>query len=509
MSSPRKTAAPFRSRVESATVQAPTFVDASSEWADQSRALVAGVRRLAMQSDLLGMAEVAAETAAELGHASRARCYYFHAEESVLWTHEGEEFSASEGLSGAAARSARVQVIECAQRSPIYRREVDDRSGSGTERILAQPIVAASGETHAVVVIARNSAIHPFSAPEIALLGLWAEQVAPLFHMLHVEGQADEAQLQAGLAGRHGIYREEALESLGAAEDDFGVFFDRLPGSTRYPYLLALLVALVAGLFFSLVQVREYASGPAFIVSTVRRDVAATHAGVVGSVLVAPGDLVSEGQLLATYAAQDQRAELVRAQTELDRSLLTRLRDPSDQTLELAVARARANRERAQARVEKASLRATAAGRIGDVRVEPGRAVQAGQVLLTIASDDAREPVVRALVPGRHRPTLEIGQPFTLDLDGFSNASQRLRVTAISEEVLGVGEIQRVLGPKIADALAIAGPMIIVEARLGGAEFEADGRSWTLHEGMVGHADIAVRSKPIAYLLFAGLERML
>ncbi len=485
----------------------------SSAWstmlADHTGALVAGVRRLAMQSDLAGMAGIAADTAAQLGHAIRARCYYFDAGQAVLWTHDGDEFSATAGLAGAAARSGQVQVAPVAHLNPRYRREIDDPAGAGAERILAQPIVTTEGEIHAVVVITRSATLAPFSNPELALLALWASQVAPLFHMLHVEGQAEQAQLDAGAIGQRGIYREEALEGLVAAEEDFGVLLDRHPGSALYPYLLVIAVVLTAGLFFALVDVREYASGPAFIVSAAHHDVAATRGGVVGSLLVAPGDAVEPGQLLATYSARAERAELVRAQAELDRALVARLRTPSDHALALTVAQAHADRQRAAARVEEASLRASVGGRVGDVRIEPGRAVQAGQVVLTIADQQEHQTVVRALVPGRHRPTLEVGQPFTLDLNGFANASQRLTVTAISEEVLGIGEIQRVVGPKIADALAIQGPVIIVEARLDAPHIEADGRTWTLHEGMIGHADVAVRSKSIAYLLFPGLEGIL
>ncbi|MCH9684803.1 MAG: HlyD family efflux transporter periplasmic adaptor subunit [Deltaproteobacteria bacterium] len=476
---------------------------------ERASMLAAGVRTLALQSDLPGMAAVAAETTAEVGQAARGRCYFVDAEDGLLWTADGDEFPANHGLAGAAVSSGRVRLAPRARQCPLVRRELDDPDGSGTERLLALPITSANGETHAVVVIARSAAMPAFSPAEIEVLSLWADQIAPLFHMLHVEGQAEQLQRDAGMAGRRGIYREEALEGLAQGEPNFGVLLEPMPWWLRHAYLLVVLVFVTGGLFFALVDAREYASGPAFIVSTRGRDISAARAGVVDSVLVAPGQAVVRGQLLVTFAADPERAEMTRARAELDRTLLARLRTPSERTHELAVAQAQATWRRAEAQVEHANLRAPAAGHIGDVRIETGRALEAGQVVMTLADDDHPRPLVRALVPGRYRPALEVGQALTLALDGFPTAPQRLTVTSVSEQVVGTREIHRIVGPEIADALPAQGPMIIVEAELPADTIEADGRTWTLHEGMVGRADIAVRHQSVAHLLFPQLERIL
>lgn len=230
-------------------------------------ALVSGVRRLAMQRDLLGMATVAAETAAELGEGLRARCYLFHAEESLLWTEEGDEFPAASGLAGFSARSRETRVAPRADRDPDYCRQIDDPDGSGAERLLAQPIFTPSGETHAVVVVARSASLPEFSSSDIALLAFWAAQAAPLFHMLHVEGLVEQTSSDVGIAGGRKVYREEALERLVAGDDDFAVLLDRMPWWLRQSHLLVVAVAVVAALFFLLVPVKDYTSGPAFVVA--------------------------------------------------------------------------------------------------------------------------------------------------------------------------------------------------------------------------------------------------
>ena len=486
----------------------PVVAAAALPPAESLGALVEGVRRMALQRELVGMAAVAAECAAELAHGVRARCYYVNLEQEQLWTPEGDPLS-MRGLAGLAARQRQSRVASRAQAEPGYCREIDDPEGSGGERLLAQPILATQDEVHAVVVVARSPALPPFGAAELSVLALWAEQVAPLFHMLHLEGIAEEAHRASEVAGRPSLYREEALAHVSTGEKDLGQLVHRLPAWLFHSHWLAVAWISTTALFFALVPVKEYASGPAFVASTGDRNVAATSSGVVESILVAPGDRVERGQLLATFSAQSRQAELTLAQAELERAVLARLRAPADPALEASVARARGDRELAAAVVAAADVRANTTGRIGDLRVDIGRSVQAGEILMTIKGDDMRPPTVRALVPGRHRPAVEIGQPFTFNLDGFANAPQRLSVSAVSEAVIGPHEMRRVVGPELADSLAIEGPVIFVDAQLDGPTIEADGRTWTLRAGMVGRTDVAVRHKPLGYLLFPGLERLL
>jgi hypothetical protein len=229
--------------------------------------VVAGVRHLAMQRDLLGMATVAADTAAELCEGLRSRCYLFHEQDSLLWTEAGDEFPASSGLAGRAARTRQTQVAQRADLDPDYRREVDDPDGNGSERVLAQPIVTADGETHAVVVVVRRSSHSEFSSADIASIAFWAKQVAPLFHMLHLEGLVDEANA-VEIAGRRGVYREEALEKLAAGEEDLAVLLGRPPWWLRHSHLLVLGTVVTMMLFLGLVHVRDYTAGPAFVSDT-------------------------------------------------------------------------------------------------------------------------------------------------------------------------------------------------------------------------------------------------
>jgi hypothetical protein len=251
-------------------------------------AIVAGVRRLAMQRDVLSMAAVAAESLAEIIQGLRATCYLYHAEEGLLWNQDGVEFSATVGITGLAARSGSPCVAERAERDANYHREIDDPDGVGTERLLAQPLVTSTGEIHAVVVVARSSALPEYSDADLALVNLWAEQAAPLFHLLHLERFLDSVA-NPDVAGRRAIYRQEALDLLAAGEEELAVLRDPLPWWVRHSNLLAIAALLVGGLFCTLVRVKEYASQPALLVDGAARDLEPD--GVIRSLLAERSDL--------------------------------------------------------------------------------------------------------------------------------------------------------------------------------------------------------------------------
>ena len=96
--------------------------------------------------------------------------------------------------------------------------------------------------------------------------------------------------------------------------------------------------------------------------------------------------------------------------------------------------------------------------------------------------------------------------PLRLELRGYPHSYQRLKVDAVSEEVFGPSEARRVLGPEIADALTVSGPVALVEASLPGPTFESQGRSYAYHDGIPGRAEIRVRSEPILLSLIPALR---
>jgi len=91
-----------------------------------------------------------------------------------------------------------------------------------------------------------------------------------------------------------------------------------------------------------------------------------------------------------------------------------------------------------------------------------------------------------------------------IELPGYGRASQRLRVDRVSAEVIGPAEARRALGPALADTLALAGPVVLVEASLPSAEFIVEGERFAYHEGMPARAEVRTDERTLLELLLPG-----
>jgi membrane fusion protein (multidrug efflux system) len=65
-----------------------------------------------------------------------------------------------------------------------------------------------------------------------------------------------------------------------------------------------------------------------------------------------------------------------------------------------------------------------------------------------------------------------------------------------------------VLGADVAEGLSLTGPVVLVRGRLPTAQFTVDNRVFHYHDGMLGIAEVRVRSEPIVYALVPGTRRL-
>jgi hypothetical protein len=112
-------------------------------------------------------------------------------------------------------------------------------------------------------------------------------------------------------------------------------------------------------------------------------------------------------------------------------------------------------------------------------------------------SADAAAPSVVALMPGFDRPRLAVGMIVQVELPGYRTKRQQAVVDYVASQVVGPDEARRSLGDPIGDALPIQGPVVIVRAHLTTRTFEAEGREYELHDGMLGKAEIKVDHKSL------------
>jgi membrane fusion protein (multidrug efflux system) len=480
------------------------------------RALQAA-RRVAAQPDLVSAGELLRLAVEETVAADRVYCLLYDPVNETLWSRgsgletEERRESAAVGLVSFVARTGRPVRVERLAGDPRYEREADDPDGESGEQLLAVPVCTPGGRVLAVLSAVRDAGRAPFSEDDLAELELLAATVAPPLAQLELESRLEEEGRQADRTLREktsDLFREEAVDhylAAGSREGDWLRIFPHWMGATFW-----LLVGLVAAfLVYSLVgTIDEYAAGPAVVRLTGRTEVTAGQPGAVAVVEVRPGDRVAAGQSLVRFHSVREAAELERIEREWELQLIERLRDLSAPAPAQALIALRAELELARSRLEERRVRAPRAGVVRDVRCRPGQQVAAGDILLSLTGEASR-PLLMALLPGQHRPRLRAGMPLNLELLGYDQSPQHLKIASVSEEVVGPEEARRLLGPEVAAAVPLTGPVVLVQAPFPGTLFESGGRRYELHDGMWGKAEVRVRSEPLLSALVPGLRAVL
>ena len=483
-------------------------------------------RRVAAQPDLASAGELLGAAVADAVAADRTACLLYDPEDEVLWSRgaglepDQRHESPAVGLVSFVARTGQPVRTARLAADPRYEREADDPLAPGDEpgeHLLAVPVRSPDppgSEVLAVLSAVRGPGRPPFGDADAAQLELLADAAAlPLAQLalearLAAAGQAQERVLRERTID---LFREEAVDhylSAGGREGDWLRISPRWMRATFW-----LLVALAAAaLVYSLVgTIDEYATGPAVVRLAGRTQVTADQPGMVAAVLVQPGARVAAGAPLVRFASAREAAELRRLERQWELQLVDRLRDPADPGPAQSLIALQAELDLARARLAERVVRAPRSGVVSDVRCRPEQHVAAGEILLALAdaSGAAAHPTLVAVLPGQHRPQLRPGLPLSLELRGFEHAPLGLAVEAVSAEVVDPDEARRLLGPEIAAAAPLTGPVVLVRARFPAATFQASGRRYALHDGMWGQAEVRVRSERLIVALVPGLRAAL
>ena len=96
-----------------------------------------------------------------------------------------------------------------------------------------------------------------------------------------------------------------------------------------------------------------------------------------------------------------------------------------------------------------------------------------------------------AFVPASYEPQLVPGMPMTLRLHGYENSSELIRVDSVGPVILNRAEAGQYGG----DVIPIAGPVVMLRARLTESTFGAPGRRYSYRPGLTGDVDIKVHSE--------------
>lgn len=465
--------------------------------------------------DLADAAARAADAVAEWLDADRAEVLLYDPQEEVLWSRapgraERRESTAA-GLVSFVLRTRSIVRLERVGEDPRYDPDADNDGGSPSDRFLAAPIRHPNKDRRvwAVAVALRGLDAPPWSERDERRLLLLGEQLEPLLGRRALRAELDERSKALGLAGGETgeIFRREAVEHHLRGLEAEGHPLQISPSWTDWVYRLLLAACLAAILFSILAPIHEYAAGPAVVRSAGRIDVTAVAAGTVEEVMAPIGRSVRAGDLLVRLDAGTARAELEETRKNYESALRDRLRDPSDAAAASAVAQLRNALERLENQLETRRVRAPHDGVVRDIWTRVGHHLTPGQGVVSLERPNPELRVV-ALIPGQYRPQLEPGMTLRLELEGYRYAYQTARIDAVGDAVVGPSEAARVLGPALADAVLIEGPVVFVEAHLDALTFESGGERFTYHDGVVGRAEIRVRSEPILLTLVPGLKAL-
>ncbi|RMH18863.1 MAG: HlyD family efflux transporter periplasmic adaptor subunit [Acidobacteria bacterium] len=479
-------------------------------------------QQLAAEEDPGRISALVAAAIPELVLAERGACLLYDAANETLWCRPldgGEERreSAAAGVVSFVLRTAETVVLERVGEDPRYDPEADNDGGRPDERFLAVPVTSASDDAPgpkvlAVVVALRAAGRPPFGDEERRQLEFLAAQLAPILDRLALKARLDElAALRYTYWTRDGrpLFRQEALEEYSRAPGEQGQVLELSPRWTRWAYPLLLVVFLAAVLFACLGSIHEYATGIAVVRDDDATEVTAVRAGTVTGIHVESGQRVDRGQLLVSLYGAQEAAELERLRREVELGLISRLRNPADAGAAQALGALREQQRLAEARLEERSIRAPHGGVVADLRVQLGQPLTPGQVILTLDEEgDDHELSIIALFPGHYRPQIAPGMPLRLELQGHRYAYQHLTVESVGERVVGPAEARRVLGAGIGDAVPVTGPVVFVRARLPSPTFESGGRLYRYHDGILGNAEVRVRSERIIFALLPGLRAL-
>lgn len=304
-------------------------------------------------------------------------------------------------------------------------------------------------------------------------------------------------------------FRRAAWEAWQQGDDSAAGELLRLePRWLRYGFRLLAGVLAACGLLVVFGRVEERAAGPLLVRLDQRLELTSPLSGTVAEVACRPGQAVAADQVLLRLWDVDEAAELALIDGERRSQILARLRRPGDAAVQAATAAAlegiAARRQFALTRLAARAIRAPRAGRVGDLRVREGQAVEPGRVLLSLAAGGA-EPSLIALLPGARRPELREGAILRATFDGFPYAAVELTIAEVGGEVLSAAEARRLLPAGGAEGLELTEPMVRVRALLPGATFLAEGRRLEIFDGMRGRAEVVLRERRAIEALFPPL----
>jgi membrane fusion protein (multidrug efflux system) len=435
--------------------------------------LLAFQLQIARQRDIGDACRVLVDMVAKQIRAASAQYLIHDPGTETLWSPSSESqderrISSAAGLVGYVLHTAQLVRIESVKSDPRYDSDADDPDGDIRDAFIACPMRAENGMVFAVVSAVRSGGLAAFSRSDAQTLMFITEIAAPTFAILLLENHAQRllAERVKGTIGH--VFENKALEHCLGSPEQEAELLAQLPLWLRLSYLLLLLMIVLSVGYVCVVRVHEIAKGPVLIQAKSKTDIIATSSGVVRSIAVSVGQKVNESDLL------------VRLESGPGDGLLSHLKEES---------------------------RAPNPGIVGGVLIRLGQEVHPGDPLVTIVNESAGNELI-AFLPGSYAPQIRKGAEMTVKFSDYPDSNEIVQIDDVSSEIIGPQQANRYLGDESAGSFNISGPVIVARSTLPKEEFDAGGRAYAFHDGMIGDAEVSVRSEPFIMRLIPGLREL-
>jgi multidrug efflux pump subunit AcrA (membrane-fusion protein) len=280
---------------------------------------------------------------------------------------------------------------------------------------VASVVMASAGRLVGVITLERDGA-EAFDSRTIQLLEAVAVLLGPLIEM--------KADTQRLLAGKLVDNTQFGLRAL------FG---------PRRPALKLTAVVVVACAIFIIFASSQFrVSAKAVVEGSIQRAAVAPFDGFISTAPVRPGDIVEEGQVIATLDDRELALEAVRGRSELEQQVLKYhdalgKHDRSSTRVFAALAeQARAQLALIEDKLARAQVRAPFRGVIvsGDLSQTLGSPIEKGKTLFELAPLDAYRIILQ--VDERDISYVAVAQEGQLVLTGFSGAIFPFKIKAVT-----------------------------------------------------------------------------
>jgi len=365
--------------------------------------------------------------------------------------------------------------------------------------------IATATETLAVIQLARNVRQPVFATDDHITMAAIARESASVLHHLvvqHLQGRQEHA------ADQKSLYRPEALEYHRKKGSEGGVA-ELSPRWVKraYPILgISMLIALLFGIFL---RVPTYTTGFG-VIHYAGTPVTVQATGNIESIYVQPGDYVHVGDPVAKLASTKEDADWQQVNSESENALQTYLFDDQDDQARKSVKTTSAALTHAVSMQDFKIVRSSAEGRVSDIHAGIGKAMQMGEMMMTIIKPNTR-PEVWAYMPATDRPRIKSDMPLQVAVVGFNKKPAKLKIQSISNDAVGATEIRREVGQDLADTLKLAqdANYILVKGEFEGDTIKVGKKEFTLHHGMSTKVEIKIESKPFLVTIFPLFEKYL